>query len=124
MKALNKMNSRERAILMHRLLPSEIKALLDFSYYTSKNVATHRMEIHIKHLTDRLKDCKWPQLAAEWLVILEREKDRLIEFPAVFADLLFNERTIPLALYCLQEYASASIMENSDIAKLIDLLFL
>ncbi len=124
MKPLQKMSSKDKAALFHRLLPLAIPSLVAFCQTRAIEVATGRKEIHIKYLTDRLKNCTWPQLAQDYWQLLQKHEKLIETNAAVFADLLFNDGMLPIMLYCLMEFKDADVLDDTNVALAIELFFL
>jgi len=123
MKPLNKMSPKDKAALLHRLIPSSIPPLIAFCQTRAIEVAAGRKEIRIKHLTDRLKGRTWPQLAQDYWQILKKHEKLIETNAAVFADLLFNEGMWPIMLYCLIEFKDSDVLEDSNFFIAVELFF-
>lgn len=124
MKPLNKMGAKDKAALLHRLIPESIPPFIAFCQTRAIEVAAGRKEIHIKHLTDRLKNISWRQLAEDYWQLLKKHEKLIASNAAVFADLLFNDGMLPITLYCLAEFKDSDVMEGGNFSLAVELLFM
>ncbi|AKK71294.1 hypothetical protein OK18_00360 [Chryseobacterium gallinarum] len=108
MKSLNELNNTERAYLMARLFPEELKSLTDF------------MQAEIQHFRERelpirkawSKECiatadYWYLLIRNAEEILQKFNVQLYRNPRVFADQFFYSHNSVFAIHCLVQYVGS-----------------
>lgn len=123
MKPLHKMNSVEKAQLLHSLFPDEIPAFLDFVLGVGETIREHEA-------MEREKMGKGIITFDFWLHLLKEAEDnirhygvRLHRKAGLFASQLFNGHQALYTIYCLQLLVEDKQHPNPKFTEAVRLLF-